>query len=296
MNTLSEQLKNYMRLAENAYNIGNFEEAYVYSTKILEQDPDNWLATIIKGVSITGTANMANPRFDAMIATVRTVIHRIPEEAMKSVAEKFAGFAISYYEYFSKSKRHGIEAQEEYLVRVLSALHLLGLAFITYPNLEYAVKINEIYCNLINRDSFGENFPNCYKETDRYIIIQMEYIESIVVKYVISRSPDLTIPLMDNQIAYMKEFIEASEQKKKQKKKGCFIATAVYGDYNAPEVCVLRCFRDNVLDKSALGRMFIRTYYAISPSIANWLRTHDEVSLAVKKLLDKFVAFLRSRK
>ncbi|WP_303814380.1 CFI-box-CTERM domain-containing protein [Selenomonas ruminantium] len=293
---MSEQLKNYMRLAENAYNIGNFEEAYVYSTKILEHDPDNWLAIIIKGVSIAGTAKMANPRFDAMIATVRPVIHRIPEEAMKSVAEKFAGFAISYYEYFSKRKNHGVEAQEVYLGRVLNALHLLGLAFIIYPDLEYAVKINEIYCNLINRNSFSENFPNTFNQAERYVIIQVEYIESVVVKYMLSRSPDLSVPLMDNQIADMKEFIEACEEKEKKKKKGCFIATAVYGDYDAPEVRVLRCFRDNVLDKSALGRVFIRTYYAISPSIANWLRAHNDVSFAVKKLLDKFVDFLRRHK
>lgn len=51
--------------------------------------------------------------------------------------------------------------------------------------------------------------------------------------------------------------------------KGCFIATACYGDYNAPEVITLRLFRDQKLLKTIQGRIFIRFYYTISPPIAN---------------------------
>lgn len=53
-----------------------------------------------------------------------------------------------------------------------------------------------------------------------------------------------------------------------KKKEGCYIATTVYGSYNAPEVLVLRRFRDETLQKTALGRWFIRTYYRWSPSVA----------------------------
>lgn len=45
----------------------------------------------------------------------------------------------------------------------------------------------------------------------------------------------------------------------------CYVATAVYGSYECPEVWTLRRFRDFVLDNSWYGRLFIRTYYAISP-------------------------------
>ena len=43
---------------------------------------------------------------------------------------------------------------------------------------------------------------------------------------------------------------------------GCFIATAVYGDINAPEVQTLREFRDNVLKKRRLGRAAVKVYYS----------------------------------
>lgn len=53
-------------------------------------------------------------------------------------------------------------------------------------------------------------------------------------------------------------------------KSGCYIATYVYGSYDCPEVIVLRNFRDNVLSQHAVGRQFIRLYYAVSPKLVKW--------------------------
>lgn len=41
----------------------------------------------------------------------------------------------------------------------------------------------------------------------------------------------------------------------------CFIATTVYGDRDAPQVRMLRDFRDNVLMESPAGRAFVDFYY-----------------------------------
>lgn len=51
---------------------------------------------------------------------------------------------------------------------------------------------------------------------------------------------------------------------------GCYVATAVYGSYDCPEVWTLRRFRDFRLAQTWYGRMFIRTYYAVSPTIVKW--------------------------
>lgn len=50
-------------------------------------------------------------------------------------------------------------------------------------------------------------------------------------------------------------------------KKGCYVATCVYGNYNCPQVWTLRRFRDQILAKKWYGRMFIKLYYTISPTI-----------------------------
>lgn len=49
------------------------------------------------------------------------------------------------------------------------------------------------------------------------------------------------------------------------KKEGCYIATAVYGSYDCPQVWVLRNYRDKAIARHFCGRIFIRAYYFISP-------------------------------
>jgi hypothetical protein len=74
----------------------------------------------------------------------------------------------------------------------------------------------------------------------------------------------------------------------KQQKQGCFIATAVYGSYEADEVLALRRFRDDILNKSMPGRAAIATYYFISPSIARFIETKPAIKNLIRPLLTKF--------
>ncbi|HAP69257.1 MAG TPA: hypothetical protein DCR04_05945 [Flavobacteriales bacterium] len=67
---------------------------------------------------------------------------------------------------------------------------------------------------------------------------------------------------------------------------GCFIATACYKDIFSPEVIFFRKYRDKVLKQSRLGRVFIRTYYLISPWVYVWLYNHQFVSIRVKSILN----------
>lgn len=48
-------------------------------------------------------------------------------------------------------------------------------------------------------------------------------------------------------------------------KSGCYVATCVYGSYDCPQVWTLRRYRDFKLNRTWHGRLFIKTYYAISP-------------------------------
>ena len=73
---------------------------------------------------------------------------------------------------------------------------------------------------------------------------------------------------------------------------GCYIATAIYGSYDAPEVLVLRHYRDETLSKYYFGRLFISVYYLLSPPIARRLRNATTINKMVRSILDKWVRHL----
>lgn len=103
-----------------------------------------------------------------------------------------------------------------------------------------------------------------------------------------------TEPAKRRRAAQTNEAQAAPEAPKK--KEGCYIATAVYDSYDAPEVRTLRRFRDETLKKSAAGRMFIRVYYRFSPPIAQRLKNATKVNRLVRRMLDGFVEKLNEKK
>ncbi len=75
---------------------------------------------------------------------------------------------------------------------------------------------------------------------------------------------------------------------------GCYIATAVYGSYDCPQVWTLRRFRDYTLAKTWYGRAFIKTYYAISPTLVKWFGHTRWFKRMWKGKLDHMVADLNA--
>ena len=85
---------------------------------------------------------------------------------------------------------------------------------------------------------------------------------------------------------------QAPIKRNKPKSEGCYIATAVYGSYDCSEVWTLRRFRDSILAKRWCGRMFIKIYYAISPTLVKFFGNTMWFKNICKKPLDKLVARL----
>ena len=79
------------------------------------------------------------------------------------------------------------------------------------------------------------------------------------------------------------------------KVKGCYVATAVYGSYDCPEVWVLRRFRDNYLDQHLLGKLFIKVYYALSPAVVRIFGKQKWFNKFWRARLDKMVSTLQEK-
>jgi hypothetical protein len=83
----------------------------------------------------------------------------------------------------------------------------------------------------------------------------------------------------------------------KSEKGNCFIATACYNDYDAPEVLILRSFRDAKLLKNPFGKLFVEFYYATSPFLAKIILKSDRLKILVRQyFLNPIVTILRRQK
>lgn len=74
---------------------------------------------------------------------------------------------------------------------------------------------------------------------------------------------------------------------------GCFIATATYGSYLAPEVVVLRQFRDNFLLKYEIGKKLVKIYYKYSPKYANIIRSNSTLKFISILILTPIVLAIK---
>ena len=75
---------------------------------------------------------------------------------------------------------------------------------------------------------------------------------------------------------------------------GCYVATCIYGSYDCPQVWTLRRYRDDTLGATWYGRLFIRTYYTISPTLVKWFGNTNWFKKLWKGKLDRMVAKLQS--
>ena len=80
-----------------------------------------------------------------------------------------------------------------------------------------------------------------------------------------------------------------------ERKRGCFIATSVYGSYDCPEVWVLRRYRDRTLSGHAVGRLFIKCYYALSPLLIRLFGKRECFKRFWRRILDRKVSRLKSK-
>ena len=94
---------------------------------------------------------------------------------------------------------------------------------------------------------------------------------------------------------YDPKFNQEQESNNSTSSGGCYVATAVYGSYDCPEVWTLRRYRDYTLAETWYGRAFIRTYYAVSPTLVKWFGHTDWFKNMWKGKLDRMVSNLHKK-
>jgi len=102
-----------------------------------------------------------------------------------------------------------------------------------------------------------------------------------------------TLTSLKSQIASMLNPVSRQSTYKSKPASGCYIATMAYGDYNHPQVLILRRFRDDILDKSYVGRSFVKFYYRYSPKFVKVLQHKPTINFIIRKFLNIFINLIQ---
>lgn len=135
-----------------------------------------------------------------------------------------------------------------------------------------------------NFERLLENY-DFYKEDDRYFyatndIVETSHVVSSIFRDVYQCGGNLEFEAEGD----LSSLSNTTKVKTTKKSGSCFVATAVYEDYDHPQVIRLRAFRDHFFSGSALGRILIRIYYVVGPYLAI-LPTRSRVTKRLLRLI-----------
>jgi tetratricopeptide (TPR) repeat protein/DNA-directed RNA polymerase subunit RPC12/RpoP len=144
-------------------------------------------------------------------------------------------------------------------------------------------------------------FDRYYGYKDKYgnggYITKAQILANTINKYAVRAIEYAPSDVSINYKEQIEESLQFIEQVKrgdfdnqnKAGKKGCYIATTVYGSYSCNEVMILRKLRDESLYKHWWGRLFIALYYSISPLLIKKINSGSRIEKILRKLLDLIV-------
>lgn len=326
----SDRLTNLYQAARNAREFHNYAQAKTYYTEILSLEPNSWEAAfysvycVVADCKIIQIESAAAALRNAAINTCKIIDLSVENktEAKLEVAKSSIALATVLHDgalsHFNSSLNNHPKSYnlysgwlKEYENRAIGAANVcFGVGeLIESTSSSLAVFAWKKGITFIN---------NWYLLLDKgskdlqYFGDALRRYESKVVKYESSYSiptPDYSIyasPLhvilrqMGSRINYYGRTNENKGGKNASGETsssggGCYVATVVYGSYDCPQVWTLRRFRDYELAETWYGRAFIRTYYAISPTIVKWFGNTTWFKKMWKGTLDRMVSSLNNK-
>lgn len=165
--------------------------------------------------------------------------------------------------------------------------------------------ISEIFISLYNRGGGQEDPYDSYYDSDYlyyHIYYNKEKFEKQLATYSVGDKVNIKAKInvltskgtfhtkCDLELLSIVKINSKNEREKIEKEEdehkkgsGCFVATACYGNFDAPEVIVLRHYRDSKLLKTFFGKVFVQSYYSISPFFATLILKSELLKKIIRK-------------
>ena len=306
----SDELKNLYEIARRAKDSDNSDNATKYYDMILVKDPSSWEANFYvvyyKAMSCTiGQIASAGYSVTNCLSSVLDLVENNVSEAEKEgvlkeiqercsiIAHMLSGAAETTYLNTDIAYRN--DYMSDFSDRVLAAYAIcftFGDALEEKYHGKYSTMSVESWKDGIDvLQSYTKHLPSYldFSELQQAINKWCEKIKKYDPSYV-EPSFNTESPVSSTTTTTTNTSSSADTSSN-----GCYVATAVYGSYDCPEVWTLRRFRDYTLDESWYGRLFIKLYYATSPTFVKYYGNAKIFKNYGKKLLDKWVAKLNRK-
>lgn len=333
VNIIGADFNNIIKIADEAWACGNYKEAYRSYSKAYEIDCNNRQVMIRKALSSARLFTLNNCSYGPVIYAFENAFRQKDlqsEEELKfkinSLIE-FNSIIISFYKLVSNSheqEKNKIREEESNYQRIeQEARDLLKKAETETDKADRLKQMtaklqreaDELRAKVRKTESAAISFLQsnlqeciCAQKCiitlyETYLLHSkiefqsyMIFLKNLAEFYVYRISNGGKNKANKDDLTGLNEKIkELDPSYKPRKASGCYIATAVYGSYDAPEVWILRRYRDNVLDNNVLGRMFIKIYYLFSPVILKCFGNNAFFRNYCKRRLDKKVIKLKKR-
>lgn len=305
INVMAGNTNNLIKMAENAESAGNSKEANEYYSKALELEPNNRKALIGKGVTACESSKITDVNSNELLSYAKKALQDCSDNVfVLQVMKQLHSVSLLIYQ--------GILSFYSEKWKYRDALNYLIQGLDVSMNISLFMK-KEIESRKLEED---KDFKYYYMESIKICIMdcveackEREYVESVTSGTFFSTENKGNIKVNEQKHTfYLKLYDEMSELIKKvdssydipeinkrTKVSGCYIATCIYGSYDCPQVWTLRRFRDYTLDETWYGRVFIKCYYAISPTLVKWFGNTKWFRKFWKSKLDKMVADLNNK-
>lgn len=272
----TDETENLLALARRARKDNNFENAEKYYALLLQNDPNNWEASFFQvyyhsaQCKIINISNAAHDVGNNLDSTIR-LISNIDDNAEKTEAlNTVANYSLAMVNMLvqgannHRMKYTGVSGNiDEFKDRVFQISRL-------YTKLESAL---------------GKYFPG----SDLIVAVEKAHY-NYLREWHLYLGGSYTRNMANILAKDIQEKDPSFQNKLGEKKSGgCYVATAVYGSYDCPEVWTLRRYRDFMLAETWYGRLFIFLYYSVSPTLVKWFGETQWFKNMWKPKLDRMV-------
>ncbi len=349
----SSKIDNYFVLARSSFDSRNMITAEDYCNKIIEIDPRNYQAWLLKGQAVGWQSTVKVSRIGESSVCFKTAIDNSPQDMIDSVKVTAMSemcnlitaiirlFCDDYIDYPTDVDRANLVSLiADLLSYYKEASNYTGITKEDLKDKIADIISNAVYVaweqNILERFrsrqhpsdaeffkfldncvacidilKFAINFVGPSKQTNikRYeTLISITEWATYSCSWVLydgsyRQSKNITNEAKKENLENIAKYHEKIKSlnpsyeipNTKQKSGGCYVATAVYGSYDCPQVWTLRRYRDDTLAKTWYGRAFVRTYYAVSPTLVKWFGETEWFKRMWQGKLDKMVEKLQSQ-